>query len=113
MSRFLYWTDWGTNPKIERADLDGSNRKVLVNSSLRWPNGIAIDYVERKLYWGDAGTDEISCVNLDGTNKQVVLKDLPHVFGLSILEDDIFWTDWQLRKLYKANKHDKKKIEVN
>ena len=110
---YLYWSDWGSKPKIERADLDGMNRKVLVNTSIVWPNGIAIDYVERKLYWGDANTDEISCVDLDGTNRQVVLQNLPHVFGVSILGDDIYWTDWQLRKLSKANKHDKKEIQVS
>ena len=110
--RYLYWSDWGVYPKIERADLDGMNRKVLVNTSIKWPNGIAIDYVERKLYWGDAGTDEISSVNLDGTNKKVLIKKLPHVFGVSILGEDIFWTDWQYRKLSKANKHILKEVEV-
>lgn len=110
--RYLYWTDWGSNAKIERANLDGTNRIVLVNTSLVWPNGIAIDYVERKLYWGDAGTDKISYIGLDGTNRQVLLNDLPHVFGVSILGDDIYWTDWQLREVYRANKHDRKKIKV-
>ena len=110
--RYFYWTDWGSKAKIERADLDGSNRKVLVNTSLIWPNGITIDYVERKLYWGDAGTDKISCVSLDGTGRKVVLSGPPHVFGVSILGDDIYWSDWQLRKLFKANKHDHKQIQV-
>jgi len=109
---YFYWTDWGTEPKIERADLDGLNRRVLVNTSVMWPNGITIDYVERKLYWGDAGTDEISCINLDGTGRTVVLKGPPHVFGVSILGDDIYWSDWQLRKLFKANKHDRKQIQI-
>ncbi len=113
MYRYLYWTDWGTFAKIERAELDGSNRKILVNTTIAWPNGLAIDYVERKLYWGDAKFDQISCINLDGTDRQVILKDLPHVFGVSILGDDIYWTDWQRRKLSKANKHDKTEIQVN
>lgn len=30
----MFWTDWGNEPKIERAYLDGSTRKVLVNSEL-------------------------------------------------------------------------------
>ena len=110
--RYFYWTDWGTEPKIERADLDGLNRRVLVDTRVMWPNGITIDYVERKLYWGDAGTDEISCINLDGTGRTVFLKGPPHVFGVSILGDDIYWSDWQLRKLFKANKHDRKQIQV-
>lgn len=55
----MYWTDWGEHPKIERANLDGMDRVVLLNSSLGWPNGLAIDYAAGKLYWGDAKTDKI------------------------------------------------------
>lgn len=55
----MYWTDWGEVPKIERADLDGMERVVMVNTSLGWPNGLALDYHERKIYWGDAKTDKI------------------------------------------------------
>lgn len=55
----MYWTDWGVVPKIERADLDGTERVVLVNTSLGWPNGLALDYHQRTIYWGDAKTDRI------------------------------------------------------
>lgn len=55
----MYWTDWGESPKIECAYLDGSERRVLVNTSLGWPNGLALDLEEDKLYWGDAKTDKI------------------------------------------------------
>lgn len=55
----MYWTDWGEIPKIERAALDGSDRVIMVNTSLGWPNGLALDYDERKIYWGDAKTDRI------------------------------------------------------
>ena len=62
----MYWTDWGEHPKIERANLDGTDRVVLLNSSLGWPNGLAIDYAAGKLYWGDAKTDKIEvCLTAD------------------------------------------------
>lgn len=60
----MYWTDWGEMPKIERANLDGTDRVVLLNTSLGWPNGLAIDYVAGKLYWGDAKTDKIEVSQL-------------------------------------------------
>jgi len=40
--RYLYWTDWGNVAKIERAALDGTERSVIVNTSLEWPNGLTI-----------------------------------------------------------------------
>lgn len=58
-SSLMYWTDWGENPKIECANLDGQERHVLVNTSLGWPNGLALDLQEGRLYWGDAKTDKI------------------------------------------------------
>lgn len=83
----MYWTDWGElKPKIERANLDGSDRVVLINSSLGWPNGISIDYEERKMYWGDAEEDKIEVADLDGQNRRVLVHgQLPHIFGFSVL----------------------------
>lgn len=60
---YMYWTDWGESPKIECAYLDGSERRVLVNTSLGWPNGLALDLEKNKLYWGDAKTDKIEVSN--------------------------------------------------
>ena len=50
----MYWTDWGEVPKIERAGMDGSDRFVIINTEIYWPNGLTLDYEERKLYWADA-----------------------------------------------------------
>ncbi|KAJ8038345.1 Low-density lipoprotein receptor-related protein 5 [Holothuria leucospilota] len=41
--RYVYFTDWGTHPKIERADGDGTNRLVLVNSDIVSPRSLAVD----------------------------------------------------------------------
>lgn len=50
----MYWTDWGTNAKIERATLGGNFRIPIVNTSLVWPNGLTLDYETDLLYWADA-----------------------------------------------------------
>lgn len=84
--RLLFWTDWGSIPKIERSNLDGSDRIVLVNTSLGWPNGLSIDYRTRKIYWADAKTDRIEMANVDGSGRTTLLNEkLPHVFGISLL----------------------------
>ena len=82
----MYWTDWGRTPKIERAALDGSERQALINASLVWPNGLALDLHEHKIYWGDAKTDKIEVANMDGSMRRVLVSDqLPHIFGFSLL----------------------------
>ena len=35
----MYWSDWGEKSKIEKANLDGSDRVLLVENDIEWPNG--------------------------------------------------------------------------
>jgi len=46
----MFWTDWGQTAKIERAFMDGEDRRVLHEVGLSQPNGITIDYAEQKIY---------------------------------------------------------------
>jgi low density lipoprotein receptor-related protein 5/6 len=66
----MFWTDWGTPvPKIERASMDGKNRKILVETDLEWPNGLTLDYEKKLLYWIDAKLQYIAVVDWDGYNR--------------------------------------------
>lgn len=59
--RKIYWSDWDRNdPKLEMANLDGSNRDVLLKGShVKLPNSLAIDWSTEELCWADAGTGSI------------------------------------------------------
>ncbi|XP_069347226.1 low-density lipoprotein receptor-related protein 6 isoform X6 [Eulemur rufifrons] len=105
-SGFMYWTDWGEVPKIERAGMDGSSRFIIINTEIYWPNGLTLDYEERKLYWADAKLNFIHKSNLDGTNRQAVVKgSLPHPFALTLFEDTLYWTDWNTHSILACNKY--------
>ena len=41
-SGWMFWADWGIS-RIEKAGMDGSHRSTLVDTDIRWPNGLAID----------------------------------------------------------------------
>lgn len=103
----MYWTDWGSEPKIERAGMDGSHRQTIVSYEIKWPNGLALDLVLKKIYWADAKLNVISSCNLDGTGRRVVLfsqEYLRHPFSITTFEDWVYWTDWDQQTVYKANK---------
>ncbi|XP_063285770.1 low-density lipoprotein receptor-related protein 2 [Pelobates fuscus] len=103
---YMYWTDWGTIPKIERATLGGNFRTVIVNTSLVWPNGLTIDYEEQRIYWADARLQKIERCFLTGANREVVVSTAIHPFAMTLYDQHIYWTDWNTRSIYRANKHD-------
>ena len=43
-TRMVYWSDWGSTPKIEKAGYDGATRTTIASTNLKWPNGMAIDF---------------------------------------------------------------------
>lgn len=69
----MYWSDWGTKPCIERADMDGGNRQRLIVGNMTWPNGLAIDFATSRIYWTDGGNQTIEYANLDGTGRSTLI----------------------------------------
>ncbi|MEQ2208960.1 Low-density lipoprotein receptor- protein 4 [Xenoophorus captivus] len=85
--------------------MDASNRIVIISSNLTWPNGLAIDYETKRLYWADAGMKTIEYGNFDGSDRQVLIgSQLPHPFGLTVHEDKLYWTDWLSKSIQTADK---------
>lgn len=73
----MFWTDWGQNPRIEKASMDGKWRTVIISSKIYWPNGLSIDYPNKLLYFADAYLDYIDFCDYNGNNRrQVVASDL-------------------------------------
>lgn len=103
----MFWSDWyEKNPKIERSNLDGSERiAIITNNNLGWPNGITLDLENKKIYWCDAKIDKIEFSNMDGTDRRDLINDnIPHPFGLTLMGDYIYWTDWQKRTIDRVHK---------
>ena len=44
--RLMFWTDHGTTPSVKRANMDGTSVAEIITdtNTIKWPNGIAIDY---------------------------------------------------------------------
>ncbi|CAG5126006.1 unnamed protein product, partial [Candidula unifasciata] len=102
---YIYWSDWGRVPKIERATMAGNQRQAIVSTDLGWPNGLTVDYDDEKIYWADAQRGRIERANLDGNYREVIVRSTVHPFSLTVFGFYIYWTDWTLRGIYRAEKH--------
>ena len=74
----IYWTNMGS-PKandgsIERADLDGRNRKTIVPQGGTFtPKQLQLEKKSRKLYWCDREGMRVMRANLDGSNIETLV----------------------------------------
>ncbi|XP_063845968.1 very low-density lipoprotein receptor-like isoform X2 [Scylla paramamosain] len=105
---YVYWTDWGNAPKIERSGLDGNERTPLIIApDVHWPNGITVDYTNKKLYWCDGYLNKIKMSNMDGSGVETVLYSsevLRLPYSVSVFEDRLYWVDWSEIGLFSADK---------
>lgn len=109
----MYWSDWQAPAKIEVANMDGTGRHIIVQGGgLTWPNGLSVDYPSRKIYWTDARSDTIECVDIDGSNRRVVLQNMTHPFGLDVYNGFIYWTDWTSKDIRRAKIDDPSSVVV-
>lgn len=104
----LFYTDWGkfgTSGKIMRTTMAGSLKTVIIDKNLAQPSGLAIDYDDQMLYWTDAVREKIERSDLNGKNREVLISATIYPFSITIYGKYMYWTDLQLRGVYRAEKH--------
>ena len=104
----MFWTDWGDDAKIEKCGMNGDvkSRQVIVNKHIGWPNGLTIDYTLNRLWWTDAKHNTIESADFNGNYRRIIFKTVNsvHPFAISVFLENMYWTDWQESKLFRANK---------
>jgi DNA-binding beta-propeller fold protein YncE len=76
----IYWTNMGSSPSvndgsIERADLDGRNRRIIVPQGVTFtPKQIHLDKRNGKLYWCDREGMRVMRANLDGSQTETLVE---------------------------------------
>jgi sugar lactone lactonase YvrE len=76
----VYWTNMGrsvaaNDGSIERADLDGGNRRILVPpGATHTPKQIQLDKKNGKLYWCDREGMRVMRANLDGSSIETLVE---------------------------------------
>lgn len=103
----IFWTDWYRHgPKIERANMDGTQRIVIVDKDIGLPNGLYYDSRRAEVCWGDALTKKIECVSRDGTSRRVVAHiNKIHPFDITEIGNNIYWSDWSKQVIQALDKN--------
>uniref|UniRef100_A0A8D3C0A7 EGF-like domain-containing protein n=1 Tax=Scophthalmus maximus TaxID=52904 RepID=A0A8D3C0A7_SCOMX len=107
----MFWTEIGNVVKIERAGMDGSERMAVVNSSLGWPGGVAVD--TDRVYWTDERLGAIGSATLDGDDIRILqMKETTNPFALAVFNDMLYWSDAKKRVVQAAHKISGKKHQI-
>lgn len=73
LCRMLFFTDYGNVAKVERCNMDGTNRTRLVDYRIEQPTAVALDVVKKLVYWADAYLDYIDVVDYQGRNRHTII----------------------------------------
>ncbi|KZS18073.1 Uncharacterized protein APZ42_016050 [Daphnia magna] len=117
--KMLLWTDWmlywtnvyKSRPTIERSFLNGSKREIIIQTDLFVPNALDLDVLDQRLYWadnlreGDYRTFNIERSFVNGTGRQKIYRGIGQfVVSLTVGGDYVYWTDYNLKKLWYVRK---------
>ncbi len=111
--RKIYYTNSNyTNPSIESAMLDGSNRTVLISNIhdkiLFRPMDIAVDQFSERIYWVDnleGNHFAVESAALDGTDRRTLVRNVENSpYGITVDRDNVYWTDHTHQAVWKISK---------
>uniref|UniRef100_A0A8D3C4B4 EGF-like domain-containing protein n=1 Tax=Scophthalmus maximus TaxID=52904 RepID=A0A8D3C4B4_SCOMX len=104
----VYWSDV-SEEAIKRTVYNRSGAAGAVQTvvpGLASPDGLACDWLGRKLYWTDSETNRIEVSELDGALRKVLFwqeLDQPRAIALDPQRGFMYWTDWgEIPKIERA-----------
>ncbi|XP_015278765.1 PREDICTED: low-density lipoprotein receptor-related protein 8-like, partial [Gekko japonicus] len=81
---------------IDKAS-DTAEHVVLIDSQLNSPEGLAIDWVHKNIYWTDSGNKTVSVATADGTKRRTLFStnlSEPRAIAVDPIQGFIYWSDW-------------------
>ncbi|XP_055205258.1 low-density lipoprotein receptor-related protein 8 isoform X9 [Gorilla gorilla gorilla] len=96
----IYWCDLSYR-KIYSAYMDKASdpkeQEVLIDEQLHSPEGLAVDWVHKHIYWTDSGNKTISVATVDGGRRRTLFSrnlSEPRAIAVDPLRGFMYWSDW-------------------
>jgi hypothetical protein len=103
---FIYWIETTPVHLIMVADMNGENIRVLIDTHIDTPTGLAIDYyLENRVFWCDEKMSTIESIRPDGSDRQKITHNfLHHPFKIDVFESSIYWFSQKDGSIHKMDK---------
>jgi len=92
----LYYADVG-NKTIHRIFMNGTGEETIIRHDAQGLEGLAVDWIGRKLYWIDRTSKHLDVSELDGRNRKTILGQRvydPRALAVHPGIGYLFFTDW-------------------
>uniref|UniRef100_A0A8C7S790 Low density lipoprotein receptor a n=1 Tax=Oncorhynchus mykiss TaxID=8022 RepID=A0A8C7S790_ONCMY len=100
VAKEIYWSDL-SQKKIYSTSMDlaadTAQHKVVIDSDIEGPEGIAFDWVHGNIYWTDSIRSSISVSTANGSRRKTLFQnDLakPRAIVVDPHSNFMYWTDW-------------------
>ncbi|XP_062387909.1 low density lipoprotein receptor a [Sardina pilchardus] len=99
-SKEIFWSDI-SQKKIYKTSMDTasdpSKQSVVIGEGIDAPEGIAVDWVHKTIYWTDSLRGSISVATVDGSRRKTLFKEglaKPRAIVVDPIRNFMYWTDW-------------------
>ena len=108
-SKCIFWSDVTSKgsalrkaclPQLQKSNNSAINNATNISEqliTLQNPDGLAIDWIGKNLYWCDKGSDTIEVSDLHGRHRNVLISNglsEPRAIAVDPLDGYLFWSDW-------------------
>jgi hypothetical protein len=89
---YLYWTEGGLRPHIERSGLDGSDRQIVFNMTGKnmMLSALTLDIDDNAIYWCDNRLHKIRRISTTNFTDHVEVASMG-CDSISVYGDKLYW----------------------
>ncbi len=101
----IFYSTWSQKKgKIMKSSEDGSERTILTDKNIKYPEVLTIDLVLKKVIWFDRHLNTFSFIDFDGNNFLTfgTFKSRGVKFFIDIFDHHLYWTEYHKNSIFKT-----------